>query len=78
LSLGHSRSQDVEEPVTHEDLRELVGAIARLQEQQRTVHESFLQTLKEIAGSVKSLHERLELVEDEVRRLSGGERPTRQ
>jgi hypothetical protein len=68
----------VEDPVSQDDIRELVSAIGRLQEQQRTVHESFLQTLKEIAASVKSLHDRVELVEEQVRQLSGAERPTRQ
>ena len=68
----------MDEPVSHDEIRELVSAIARLQEQQRAVHEGFLQTLKEIAQSVKSLHERVELVESEVRRLAGAERPTRQ
>jgi hypothetical protein len=68
----------VEDPVSQDDIRELVSAIARLQEQQRTVHEGFLHTLKEIAASVKSLHDRIELVEEQVRQLSGAERPTRQ
>jgi hypothetical protein len=68
----------MDDPVSQDDIRTLVAAIARLQEQQQTVHQSFLQTLKEIAGSVKSLHQRVEAVEEQVRLLSGAERPTRQ